>query len=38
MFLTLAKLFADAGGTREQALLVHPVQLSRWADESVRTG
>jgi len=33
MFLTLAKLFADAGGTREQALLVHPVQLSRWADE-----
>jgi hypothetical protein len=33
MFLTLAKLFADAGGTREQALLVHPVQLSRFADE-----
>jgi hypothetical protein len=34
MFLTLAKLFEDAGGTREQALLLHPVQLSRWLDEA----
>ncbi|NAZ87308.1 hypothetical protein [Kineococcus indalonis] len=34
MFLSLAKLFADAGGTREQALLVHPLQLSRWLDEA----
>jgi hypothetical protein len=34
MFLSLAKLFEDAGGTREQALLVHPIQLSRWLDEA----
>jgi len=34
MFLSLAKLFADAGGTREQVFLVHPVQLSRWLDEA----
>ncbi|WP_129337243.1 hypothetical protein [Cellulomonas endophytica] len=34
MFLSLAKLFADAGGTRDQVLLVHPLQLSRWLDEA----
>ena len=34
MFLSLAKLFEDLGGSREQALLVHPVQLSRWLDEA----
>lgn len=34
MFLSLAKLFADAGGTREQVLLIHPIQLSRWLDEA----
>ena len=34
MFLSLAKLFADAGRAREDALLVHPVQLSRWLDEA----
>jgi len=38
MFLTLAKLFADAGGSREQALLLHPVQLSRWLDEAWTSG
>jgi hypothetical protein len=34
MFLSLAKLFADAGGAREQVFLVHPIQLSRWLDEA----
>jgi hypothetical protein len=34
MFLSLAKLFEAAGGTREQVLLVHPAQLSRWVDEA----
>jgi hypothetical protein len=34
MFLSLAKLFEDAGGIRDQALLVHPIQLSRWLDEA----
>ena len=34
MFLSLAKLFEAAGGTREQVLLVHPAQLSRWLDEA----
>lgn len=34
MFLNLAKLIEAAGGTREDALLVHPVQLSRWLDEA----
>jgi hypothetical protein len=34
MFLSLAKLIEDAGGTRDQALLVHPIQLSRWLDEA----
>jgi hypothetical protein len=34
MFLTLAKLFTDAGGTREQVFTVHPLQLSRWLDEA----
>ena len=34
MFLSLAKLFADAGGTRDQVLLIHPIQLSRWLDEA----
>jgi hypothetical protein len=34
MFLNLAKLFADSGGSREQVLLIHPLQLSRWADEA----
>ena len=34
MFLSLAKLFTDAGGTRDQVLLVHPLQLSRWLDEA----
>ena len=36
MFLSLAKLYADpaAGGTREQVLLLHPEQLSRWLEEA----
>jgi hypothetical protein len=35
MFLSLAKLFADQpGGAREQVLLIHPIQLSRWLDEA----
>lgn len=34
MFLSLAKLFAEAGGSREQVFLVHPIQLSRWLDEA----
>lgn len=34
MFLSLAKLFADKGVPREQALLVHPIQLSRWLEEA----
>ncbi|HZC99991.1 MAG TPA: hypothetical protein VFA46_07310 [Actinomycetes bacterium] len=34
MFLNLAKLLEDAGGTREQVFLIHPVQLSRWLDEA----
>ncbi len=34
MFLTLAKLFADSGGSRDQVLLLHPVQLSRWLEEA----
>jgi hypothetical protein len=34
MFLSLAKLFEIAGATREQVLLIHPVQLSRWVDEA----
>jgi hypothetical protein len=34
MFLSLAKLYEDAGGSREDVLLVHPVQLSRWLDEA----
>jgi hypothetical protein len=34
MFLSLANLFQTAGGTREQALLIHPIQLSRWLDEA----
>lgn len=34
MFLSLAKLYAEAGGTREQVLLLHPEQLSRWLEEA----
>jgi hypothetical protein len=34
MFLSLAKLYADAGGAREDVFLVHPIQLSRWLDEA----
>lgn len=34
MFLSLAKLFDDAGGSREQVLEIHPIQLSRWLDEA----
>src|SRR6478752_6407148 len=37
MFLSLAKLFADAGGSREQVLTIHPLQLSRWLDEAWTT-
>lgn len=34
MFLNLAKLLVDAGGSREQVFLIHPLQLSRWLDEA----
>jgi len=34
MFLNLAKLFTADGGSREHVLLIHPLQLSRWADEA----
>ncbi len=34
MFLSLAKLYADGGGTRDQVLLLHPLQLSRWLEEA----
>jgi hypothetical protein len=34
MFRSLAKLVAEGGGDREQVLLIHPVQLSRWLDEA----
>jgi hypothetical protein len=34
MILSLATLFENAGGTREQALLIHPLQISRWLDEA----
>jgi hypothetical protein len=34
MFLNLAKLLEDAGGTRKQVFLIHPVQLSRWLAEA----
>jgi hypothetical protein len=34
MFLSLAKLFADSGGSREQVLQLHPIQLSRWLEEA----
>lgn len=34
MFLNLAKLLEDAGGTRDQVFLIHPLQLSRWLDEA----
>ena len=29
MFLSLAKLFEAAGGTREQVLLVHPAMVTK---------
>jgi hypothetical protein len=34
MFLSLANLYENAGGTREQALLLHPMQTSRWLEEA----
>ena len=35
MFLSLAKLFADRrAASREQVLLLHPIQLSRWLEEA----
>jgi hypothetical protein len=38
MILALAKRFADTGGAREDALLVHPLQLSRWLEEVWASG
>jgi hypothetical protein len=34
VFLNLAKLLQNAGGSREQVFLIHPLQLSRWLDEA----
>ncbi len=33
MIRALAKRFAETGGAREDALLVHPAQLNRWFDD-----
>ena len=34
MFRNLASILEGVGGAREQVFLIHPIQLSRWADEA----